>query len=1092
MRRLATLLGVYLLCHGIQAQTDVTSTYLTNPNFEENGSAGWTNEGMGVQTNDAFSLKNGTAYVEKWNGSSAVPDVAISQLVKELPNGVYTLKAAAQNILQSNTAALQTGAYLFAGDHTTLVQKAGTYSVTFTVVEGQETIGFKAVKATGNWIACDNFRLYAEEGSTDAVKTELRARVDKANGLAGEKMQAAVKTELLAAVSEVNQYLTTPSEEADVPAMAIRLREAIEAVRVSAQAYRDLQAAIDKALTLYGEGNAGAGTAEFDAAIKEAQALADNLEATLEELAAAIPALERAGLAFNIANASGDAPTVVTDTRFARGATRAYGRSTVTGVAASDLLERGFCWSTEPEPTVLDNRSTKYFDKNGRIYCMENLKPSTVYYARAYAMTKNYAVGYGDVIKIITIPKGNISYWYNFGGPSDSNARIDAALAGAVNYWNELTSIRGLHITCSYGSGTPTADCSYGGSMRVGPNASYQQIGTILHEMAHAIGVGQHWIWFGPNSPLRETGTRGIWLGERANAVIQFFENSPDSRVTGDGTHFWPYGINGAHEDDHTELLYTEQSLIVQGLGEDGLPPTGGFATPAYTFDVKEGVKYYIKNENETCGLLGNYLSVFKNRMYWNQEKKEDVLAGDEYAWYITFDPVTCYYSFKNVASGLYLTYNSSTGTFALMNETRPSSYEKFQLMASRGNVTVGKGDTQFTGKSYWIVRPESTGNPPCFAAKNSRLTESAAFSINDAATAQRWLLLSEDELEGFENAASTITLANLMLNQTTVAGFSDDVTEYTVEVAPGTDASTLTVKAVKAARFDGTLTVTQTTAVPGKATVTATAADGTEKIYTIHFKVGNYVYRWDGNGATGTVSKPTDFGWSESTNSVNWNTANGGSACRYADNGSDYFTGYTMDGNAYTAGRVLVVRYNNDEQYTYDFSGLQVGHTYTFSFDYGWHNNGVAPAINVYVFNKDADEQITVSPLFEASATKCEMKHGSFEFTVPEGTVSDNFRLGFRNTTGNNDCMLVLGNLTLTDNNPTGISGIPAAGNSLKVVACQGGLRLWNGGAAAKVVVYAMDGRCVATAVVPSGEERFVSLHAGIYIVNGRKVVVN
>lgn len=78
-------------------------------------------------------------------------------------------------------------------------------------------------------------------------------------------------------------------------------------------------------------------------------------------------------------------------------------------------------------------------------------------------MTKGYAVGYGDVIKVITLPEGKITWSYNNGGPADANARINAAVGSAVDYWNHLTSIQGLHLTVSFGAGTPTADCSYEG-----------------------------------------------------------------------------------------------------------------------------------------------------------------------------------------------------------------------------------------------------------------------------------------------------------------------------------------------------------------------------------------------------------------------------------------------------------------------------------------------------------------------------------------------------------------------------------------------------------------------------------------------------
>ena len=54
-----------------------------------------------------------------------------------------------------------------------------------------------------------------------------------------------------------------------------------------------------------------------------------------------------------------------------------------------------------------------------------------------------------------------------------------------MNYWNNLTSIKDVRISAGFVDGVPTADCSYGGWIRVGSNASYQATGTILHEMLH-------------------------------------------------------------------------------------------------------------------------------------------------------------------------------------------------------------------------------------------------------------------------------------------------------------------------------------------------------------------------------------------------------------------------------------------------------------------------------------------------------------------------------------------------------------------------------------------------------------------------------
>lgn len=621
----------------IFAQTDVTETYLKNPSFE-NQFTDWENSGMQSQTNTSFQLKEGNTYVERWTGQGGqVADCHVSQTLTTLKNGVYKLTAAAQNI-QQNSPATQSGAYVFAGNAQVAVGAAYDYSLEFTVIEGQATIGFKTENATGNWVACDNFRLYALNNDLAEIQEELQRRIEKGQALVSEKMQKDVLKELNAALEAARQELNSTTDDNMAP-VAIRLRQATEAAQTSIHAYQELQAAIDKSLEAYGDGTLN-GAAEFHAVIQEAQALAENLDANAEDLATAVEKLGTALLAFRIANPTGDTPAVVTDTRYARGSTMAFGRSTITGVPETELVEHGFCWSTEPEPTILDNRTTEYIENNGHIYVLRNLTPSTIYYIRAYALTKGYAVGYGDAIKVITIPKGTITWSYNNGGDAKSNARINAAVGSAVEYWNNLTSIQGLHLSVNFGSGTPTADCSYGGWMRVGPNASYQRTGTIMHEMGHAIGVGQHAIWRDGN--MRANGNRGDWLGDRANEVLRFWNNNPSAVMTGDNTHMWPYGINGAHEDTGSEALYIANGLITQGLGEDGLPPTGGFSTPAYVFEQEDNVKYYLKNEDEDAGLYSSYLVANPNTTTVKCEEMTaaEAEADDNAAWYITFDPM--------------------------------------------------------------------------------------------------------------------------------------------------------------------------------------------------------------------------------------------------------------------------------------------------------------------------------------------------------------------------------------------------------------------------------------------------------------------
>lgn len=218
---------------------------------------------------------------------------------------------------------------------------------------------------------------------------------------------------------------------------------------------------------------------------------------------------------------------VKTNKAWLSGATHIYGRMTVSGITSNNIKEKGFCYSSVNQlPTVEDETCKSYLSNQGEIYNISQLEPATVYYIRAYVRQNNGDVVYGDPVKAITRPMGGVTYNINDGFPSDALARVEPAAKQAIDLWNEYTGIHGLHITINYGAKTPTADCSYGGWMRVGPSASYQKTGTLLHEMLHAIGVGTHVTW--QNSFLRSNTTRGYWLGVRATRALRFLDNKYD------------------------------------------------------------------------------------------------------------------------------------------------------------------------------------------------------------------------------------------------------------------------------------------------------------------------------------------------------------------------------------------------------------------------------------------------------------------------------------------------------------------------------------------------------------------------------------
>lgn len=756
----ALLAGGVLSVAGFSAAaaTDFTD-FIVNPSFES-AFAGWDQTGMQSQTNQTFPLKEGNTYVERWVSSgNGAGDCKVEQKVEGLLPGSYTLTAAAQN-LQEGSDEIQTGVWVFAGENRTPVNVVADYSVDFTVgADGTVTLGYVAEDATGNYLATDNFRLSFIDFDKTALASFISATKADATALQASKMGKAEAEALADAISALDSAYAALDATALAEALK-QLRAASADATTSAEAYAALKQAIDDLKAAYEEIKGQEGAQEVADMITAAEKTYAEATASLDEIDELVNTLENAILIFRVNHGTGAAPTVTTETFVARGATFALGRATFKAPEGGSIKEKGFCWATHPDPTIADFHSTKKFKHNGDLYYMKGMKPSTVYYVRAYAISETYAAGYGNVVKVITIPKGTITYSYN---PNDATAdqtrRIVAAVEEAVEVWNNATSITGFHVSCSYNSGVNTADCSYGGWVRVGPRENYQATGTLLHEMNHGVGVGQHEVWYGPSSPYRETGTSGLWQGPRANRLVQFLQNNPEEKLHGDTQHMWPYGINGAHEDDGTEILYLANGLVTQALGEDALPPVGGrFHTPAYTFESDDNTKYYLKNENTKLGAYSNYLVEGDNNVVeWTELDADGALADDRAAWYLAYDPVSCHYTLRNAATGNYLIWREADRNKVFTAAT-PAEGEvnEFQFTPSIGEVTVGTRNEL----TYWITARNTGEKPRALAIGSTGNLLYTNYKYTGNTVSQRWHILSEAEVPSFASLKNATVAA--------------------------------------------------------------------------------------------------------------------------------------------------------------------------------------------------------------------------------------------------------------------------------------------------------------------------------------------
>lgn len=538
--------------------------------------------------------------------------------------------------------------------------------------------------------------------------------------------------------------------------------------------FAKLQELIKKGEELHADGMDENISAQLAEVLAEAKAvkMTDGgvaIEEAIDKINAILP---KAQLAYNLATAkpgTGIAPEVTMTNKYVpTGSTEALMRATFAG---SNIKERGVCWSTSHNPTVLDDRTQEYWTLNGNIYHVTGLASATVYYLRPYVMNTTYQVAYGDEVKIVTHPKGTCVGTWDEGAPdAAANTRCREAINQTIEYFNEWTGIKGFTLSGHYGAQTPTADCSYGGWMRIGPNAGNQAIGTVIHETGHGVGVGT-------SARYADTNLHNWkWFGRETNQMYSFLENkeadpyNTDFCMVGDGTHAWgasatyDWFVNGADKDKHIPLQYAGGCCLLYAMFVDGLCPTTAYKNglAGYTYNFDDGKKYYIMCKDEERG-LGDGLLYMRgsSSIGWKPMLSTGVEVSDSAAWYLDYEPVYGLYTFRNAASGTrYLTHASGGSQVTLKNMSGtavPGVTERFQLMPDRTDVTIGEGSDKFKTHGYWFTWDDN-GTSKAMSATNAfsasmktGIISQAAFDFKDSATKQHWIIISEDELEGYK-----------------------------------------------------------------------------------------------------------------------------------------------------------------------------------------------------------------------------------------------------------------------------------------------------------------------------------------------------
>ncbi len=122
----------------------------------------------------------------------------------------------------------------------------------------------------------------------------------------------------------------------------------------------------------------------------------------------------------------------------------------------------------------------------------------------------------------------------------DAYERITKAMDSALVHYNKHTTIH-KQLNVRYNPGVPTAEANFDGLISFGKDRAYMVVITAMHEMGHTMGVGT-------TSEYRNFIKDGIFTGEHTTAAIREISGDATAVIKGDSQHFWPYGLNYAHE----------------------------------------------------------------------------------------------------------------------------------------------------------------------------------------------------------------------------------------------------------------------------------------------------------------------------------------------------------------------------------------------------------------------------------------------------------------------------------------------------------------------------------------------------------------
>lgn len=428
-------------------------------------------------------------------------------------------------------------------------------------------------------------------------------------------------------------------------------------------------------------------------------------------------------------------PTITTASVIAITSTTATSGGVIISDGGSTITARGVCWSTNQNPTIIDNKTNDGIGSNSFTSSLIGLTPGATYYIRAYAIN-SIGIVYGNQINITTTAILPLITTFI----STPITRTTVECGGDI-YSDGGSSIidRGICWSTSQNptiTNNKTTDGSGIGSF----NSSITGLTPGIHYYIRAYATNNIGTAYGGNisftTPLYSIPTLTTIA---ASSITTITAKSGGTIISDGGLPITARGViywSASHDMTITTLDGSGNGSFTSNL--IGLWINQTYYLKAYATN-SEGTGYgneipiitSISSSETVSDIDGNiYHTVPIGTQVWMLENLKTTRYRDgisipniteSTSWFNLNTPGYCWYNNditnKNTYGALYNWYTVNSGKLCPTGWHVPSDAEWATLITSLGGASTAGGKMKEIGTSHWVIPNEEATNRSGFTA---------------------------------------------------------------------------------------------------------------------------------------------------------------------------------------------------------------------------------------------------------------------------------------------------------------------------------------------------------------------------------------